>query len=158
MFLDEGLRAVETIKHSGYDAEYAAAIERSSLCHGDYSYHNVFIKKQKGYICGFEQSCVDIRLVDLYGFMRKLMEKYDWDIKLGYLMLREYDRVNTLSSQDIKILGAMFAYPEKFWKILNYYFNNNKAWIPGRSMEKLRTVVNQNRMRREFVRTLYGSR
>jgi Ser/Thr protein kinase RdoA (MazF antagonist) len=157
-FLDEGLRAVETIKHSGYDAEYAAAIERSSLCHGDYSYHNVFIKKQKGYICGFEQSCVDIRLVDLYGFMRKLMEKYDWDIKLGYLMLREYDRVNTLSSQDIKILGAMFAYPEKFWKILNYYFNNNKAWIPGRSMEKLRTVVNQNRMRREFVRTLYGSR
>ena len=157
-YLDEGLRAVETIRHSGYDAEYAAAIERSSLCHGDYSYHNVFIKKQKGYICGFEQSCVDIRLVDLYGFMRKLMEKYDWDIKLGYLMLREYDRVNTLSSQDIKILGAMFAYPEKFWKILNYYFNNNKAWIPGRSMEKLRTVVNQNRMRREFVRTLYGSR
>lgn len=64
---------------------------------------------------------MDIRLVDLYGFMRKLMEKYDWDIKLGYLMLREYDRVNTLSSQDIKILGAMFAYPEKFWKILNYY-------------------------------------
>ena len=156
-FLDEGLRAVETIKHSGYDVEYAAAIEQSRLCHGDYSYHNVFIKKQKGYICGFEQSCVDIRLVDLYGFMRKLMEKYDWDIKLGYLMLREYDRVNTLSSQDIKILGAMFAYPEKFWKILNYYFNNNKAWIPGRSMEKLRTVVNQNRMRREFVRTLYGS-
>lgn len=61
---------------------------------------------------------MDIRLVDLYGFMRKLMEKYDWDIKLGYLMLREYDRVNTLSSQDIKILGAMFAYPEKFWKYL----------------------------------------
>ena len=42
--------------------------------------------------------------------------------------------------------------------LLNYSCNNNKAWIPGRSMEKLRTVVNQNRMRREFVRTLYGSR
>ena len=76
---------------------------------------------------------------------------------MGYLMLREYDKVNTLSAQDINILGAMFAYPEKFWKILNYYFNANKAWIPNRNMDKLKTVVNQNRMRREFVRTLCGS-
>lgn len=156
-FLEEGLKAVEIIEQSGYNIEYEDAIANKKLCHGDFSYHNIFIKKQKGYVCGFEQCCVDIRLVDLYGFMRKLMEKYDWDIKMGYLMLREYDKINTLSAQDIRILGAMFAYPEKFWKILNFYFNNNKAWIPGRSMEKLRTVVNQNRMRREFVRTLYGS-
>ena len=72
-------------------------------------------------------------------------------------MLREYDKVNALSSGDIKILGAMFAYPEKFWKILNYYFNANKAWIPNKNMEKLKLAVKQNRMRREFVRTLYGS-
>ena len=50
----------------------------------------------------------------------------------------------------------MFSYPEKFWKILNYYFNANKAWIPNKNMEKLKLAVNQNRMRREFVRTLYG--
>lgn len=61
---------------------------------------------------------MDIRLVDLYGFMRKLMEKYDWDIKLGYLMLREYDRVNTLSSQDIKILGRCLPTPRNSGKYL----------------------------------------
>ena len=100
----------------------------------------------------------DVRMILFIFCIVSLQTIVLYFVKLGYLMLREYDRVNTLSSQDIKILGAMFAYPEKFWKILNYYFNNNKAWIPGRSMEKLRTVVNQNRMRREFVRTLYGSR
>ena len=156
-FLEEGLEASGVIAGSGYDKGYDDAVRTGRLCHGDFNYHNIFIRKQCGYICGFEQSCVNLRLVDLYGFMRKLMEKYDWDIKLGYLMLREYDKVNALSSGDIKILGAMFAYPEKFWKILNYYFNANKAWIPNKNMEKLKLAVKQNRMRREFVRTLYGS-
>lgn len=156
-FLEEGLETVGIIDESGYDEEYESAVKSGHLCHGDFNYHNIFVKKQDGYICGFEQSRVDIKLIDLYDFMRKLMEKYDWDIKMGYLMLREYDKVSPLSAQDIKILGAMFAYPEKFWKILNYYFNANKAWIPNRNMEKLKTVIRQNRMRREFVRTLCGS-
>lgn len=157
-YLDEGLMAVEILKSSEYESEFRYAVNENKLCHGDFNYHNIYIDSSKYLITGLSQMRSDVYIVDLYNFMRKLMEKYDWNIKMGYLMLSEYDKVNTLSVQDIGILGAMFAYPEKFWKILNYYFNNNKAWIPGRSMEKLRTVVNQNRMKREFVRTLYGSR
>lgn len=156
-FLDEGVEAAEIISGSGYEERYAEALEKRALCHGDFNYHNIFIRQQTGYICGFEQCSVNLHLADLYSFMRKLMEKYDWDIKMGYLMLREYDRVNTLSAQDIRILGAMFSYPEKYWKILNYYFNASKAWIPSRNMEKLMLAVKQNRMRREFVKTLYGA-
>lgn len=156
-YLDEGTDALERLKNSGYELRFEQAVNENKLCHGDFNYHNVYTDGSRYLITGLSHMRYDLYIVDLYCFMRKLMEKYDWDIKMGYLMLREYDKVNTLSAQDIKILGAMFAYPEKFWKILNFYFNNNKAWIPGRSMEKLRTVVNQNRMRREFVRTLYGS-
>ena len=156
-FLSEGLEAASVIRESGYDAAYQDAVSRRTLCHGDYNYHNVFVAEQQGCICGFEQCSVNLRLTDLYNFMRKLMEKYDWDVKMGYLMLREYDNIYHLSAEDVRLLGVMFSYPEKFWKILNYYFNANKAWIPNKNMEKLKLVVKQNRMRREFVRTLYGA-
>lgn len=153
-FLEEGREAAQILKSSGYEEAYGEAVAKGRLCHGDFNYHNIFMAEGRCCICGFEQCCVNLRLADLYGFMRKLMEKYDWDVKMGYLVLKEYDNVYPLSAQDVKILGAMFSYPEKFWKILNYYFNANKAWIPAKNMEKLRIVVNQNRMRREFVRTL----
>ena len=156
-YLEEGLDAMGRLKNSDYELRFEQAVNENKLCHGDFNYHNIYTDGSRYLITGFSQMRKDLYIVDLYNFMRKLMEKYDWDIKMGYLMLREYDKVNTLSAQDIRILGAMFAYPEKFWKILNYYFNANKAWIPGRSMDKLKTVVNQNRMRREFVRTLCGS-
>ena len=155
-FFAEGLEALDRLKASDYEQRLSETVQNNRLCHGDFNYHNIYTDGGEYLIAGFSQMRKDLYVVDLYNFMRKLMEKYDWDIKLGYLMLREYDCVNTLSAQDVKILGAMFSYPEKFWKILNYYFNANKAWIPNKNMEKLKLAVNQNRMRREFVRTLYG--
>ena len=156
-YLEEGLDALTRLENSDYELRFNQAVSDKKLCHGDFNYHNIYTDGDRYLITGFSQMRNDLYIVDLYNFMRKLMEKYEWDIKMGYLMLREYDKVNTLSAQDINILGGMFAYPEKFWKILNYYFNANKAWIPNRNMDKLKTVVNQNRMRREFVRTLCGS-
>lgn len=156
-FLSEGVEALDRLKGSDYESGLADAVKNNRLCHGDFNYHNIYTNGEEYLIAGFSQMRKDLYIVDLYNFMRKLMEKYDWDIKMGYLMLREYDSVNTLSAQDVRVLGAMFSYPEKFWKILNYYFNANKAWIPNKNMEKLKLAVRQNRMRREFVRTLYGS-
>lgn len=150
-FLEEGKGAMKILEDSGYLEKF---LENTYLCHGDMNYHNVFAAKNGIGICAFDKCCRNIQLVDLYNFMRKLMEKYNWDIKLGYLLLKEYDKGCALSGDDIKILGAMFAYPEKFWKVLNYYYNSNKAWIPAKSMEKLKMVVNQNPMRRAFTQTL----
>lgn len=33
---------------------------------------------------------------------------------------------------------GVFLYPEKFWKIINYYFNSNKAWSSDKNQEKLK--------------------
>ena len=46
------------------------------------------------------------------------------------------------------------AYPEKFWKLANYYYNTNKAWIPGKHMEKLEKFLGQQEKRVSFSREL----
>lgn len=38
-------------------------------------------------------------------------------------MLDEYDKVKPVSDIDLELLGVLFSFPEKFWKIINYYYN-----------------------------------
>lgn len=68
--------------------------------------------------------------------MRKILEKYDWDIQTAYKMMEEYDKIKPVSDTERALLAALFAFPEKFWKVMNYYFNSNKAWIPAKNERK----------------------
>jgi hypothetical protein len=43
------------------------------------------------------------------------------------------------------------AYPEKFWKIANHYYNSSKAWGCGRSMEKLQRLMDQETAKETFL-------
>lgn len=51
-------------------------------------------------------------------------------------LIRGYDRVRKLSPEELKYLYVYLAYPEKFWKIANRYYNSHKAWLSGRNIEK----------------------
>lgn len=124
------------------------------LCHGNYNYHNVCFGTGAPVIINFEKMNVNYQMADLYNIIRKLMEKYDWDIKLGYLLIGEYDRMRRLDVSDIEMLSYMLSYPEKFWKIMNAYYNSGKSWIPAKNCDKLKTIIGQNEKRIQFIRTL----
>lgn len=150
-FLQEGKSAME--RFLSFNGKEMNSLQ--GLCHGDYNYHNICFEKKRPVIINFERMQYGYYMSDLYHFMRKVLEKYDWDIKLGYAMLTEYDAVRPLNEESLRLLQAMFAYPEKFWKIMNGYFNSNKAWLPAKNYEKLRYVINQNEKRLAFIATIH---
>ena len=45
----------------------------------------------------------------------------------------------------------MIAYPEKYWKQVNFYFNNSKSWISEKNIEKIKKAVEQNSVRTAFA-------
>ena len=47
------------------------------------------------------------------------------------------------------------AYPEKFWKIVNFYYNSGKAWIPQRNQEKLDKLLAQEQQKKNFLETVF---
>lgn len=151
MFCDEAYETTERMNESCYEEEYDEAIKNNVLCHGSYSYHNVLCTDTGIAVTNFDRFKADCQIYDLYQFMRKILEKNDWDMALGYKMIEEYDKNKTLTDKELQILGIMFSYPEKFWKIVNYYFNSNKAWIPAKSIEKLQKCIAQQEKRRRFV-------
>ena len=84
--------------------------------------------------------------------MRKLLEKSDWSSLVGLELLNAYERENELEKEDYIQLYYRLAYPEKFWKIVNFYYNSGKAWIPGKNLEKLVKVHRQEKEKNEFLR------
>lgn len=125
------------------------------VCHGDYQYHNIIQTPGGMALINFEKCVRDNPVRDLYLFMRKLLEKNNWSQSLGDILLRSYDEEKGLTEKDYMQLYYRFAYPEKFWKIVNFYYNSGKAWIPGRNMEKLEKLLMQEKEKKDFLETIF---
>lgn len=125
--------------------------DRLFLCHGDLDQHHVLMGCGDVVFIEFNQMHLGSQMTDLYRFMRKVMEKHNWNERLGLAMMEEYDRILPIEKEDRECLYYLFLYPEKYWKQLNYYYNANKAWIPAKNVEKLRNLEEQQEGRNRFL-------
>ena len=137
-------------------AERAACLEHCTFCHGDYQYHNILRTDQGWFIMNFEKCLRDDPVRDLYLLMRKLLEKTNWSVTLGRELIDAYESERPLSVLSRTDLYYRLAYPEKFWKIVNFYYNSGKAWIPGRNLEKLEKLIAQEKEKHSFLREVFG--
>lgn len=183
-FYEQGLLAADRLTSSSYLELLTEAITQRSVCHGNYTYHNIIMVKNKtdaiaktyvppGWInkqplsvaelggCGsmiattnFEKSYIGLQICDLYQFIRKVMEKNDWDILYGSNIIEAYDRVKPISKAEINVLYLLLLYPEKFWKITNFYYNGKKSWVSGRNTQKLNIIGEQNTKKEMFLHKL----
>ena len=124
------------------------------LCHGDLDQHHVLMGNGYTAIIEYNRMHLGVQAEDLYRLMRKVMEKHGWDGDLGITMLDSYERVRPMDKQERKCLYYMFLFPEKYWKQLNFYYNTNKAWIPAKSTDKLKSLKSQESARSRFLSRL----
>lgn len=168
--LSHALHAEKMLEQLDYPSLYEACVQRGDLIHGDYNYHNILyignatekgngiqgVSDQSGIaITNFDHVSRDIQVLDLYYFLRKIMEKHNWDVNLGKQMLEAYEKVRPLSEQERRFLAVKIAYPEKFWKVANTYYCSNKAWIPEKNIEKLKRAVEQSEKKMYFLNSVF---
>ena len=152
--LEEAEWMERMLESSAYKKLRQRALEEGHFCHGEYTHHNILVNGSRMAVINFEKCSINVQINDLYHFMRKILEKQNYDFRLGIKMLRAYEEKNPLSSEEREYLGIRMEYPEKFWKLANYYYNTNKAWIPGKHMEKLEKFLGQQEKRVSFSREL----
>lgn len=154
-YLAQALEITEDWKAFAIDADLEYIKEQGMFCHGDYQYHNIIRTGDSFAIINFEKCLPDNPVRDLYLFMRKLLEKSNWSQKLGDSLLEAYSSVRPLSARSFVELYYRFSYPEKFWKIVNFYFNSGKAWIPDRNCEKLDILSGQEKEKQAFLEAVF---
>jgi len=115
------------------------------------------LSSQGGYTIAttnFEKAYIGVQIADLYHFVRKVMEKNNWDIIYGSNIIEAYDKVKSISKSELNMLYILLLYPEKFWKITNYYYNSKKSWVSSRSIQKLNSIGEQNPKKEMFLKRL----
>jgi Ser/Thr protein kinase RdoA (MazF antagonist) len=185
-FYEQGLSAAKYLSTSAYARLVEEAVKERRVCHGNYTYHNIIVLRNKAEIMSkvyvppgwinrqpltvaelgsaesslattnFEKSYIGLQIFDLYQFIRKVMEKNDWDILYGNNIIEVYDRIRRISKEELKVLYILLLYPEKFWKITNFYYNGKKSWVSGRNTQKLTMIGEQNGKKEMFLRSLEG--
>ena len=151
-YYEQALEALEYIKNTSQNENVPC------LIHGNFSYHSLLTDSplENGHFvltsfdkAGFGQQCSDF-----YYLLRKTMEKNDWNQKLGYHMIQRYLENRDNPEEERKLLRAQIMFPEKFWKITNYYYNNRKTWIPEKNIRKLFSNHDREPLKAEFVRAV----
>lgn len=151
-YFEQALEALEYIKSK-------AASDVMHLIHGNFSYHSLLTDSPLGDGCfvltSFEKAGFGQQVSDFYYLLRKTMEKNDWNQALGHQMIERYLRVRKNSDTECALIKAQIMFPEKFWKITNFYYNNRKSWIPEKNIRKLFSNHDREPLKAEFVNTVF---
>lgn len=147
--------AYACLENSEYHKLAKQSEKEGAIVHGDYNYHNVLITSEGIATTNFEHFYCGIQLTDFYYFLRKTMEKNQWNVPLGHKMIECYNRILPLSDAELEYISICIAYPEKFWKAANSYYRSRKAWISGKSLEKLEMAIRQTEEKKKFLEELF---
>lgn len=150
-FLPQAEEMSRQMKESGYKLLRTRAFAEGQICHGEYMQHNVLFDRSRLILTNFEHAHLDLPLMDISLFLRKIMEKQGWRIGAGEKYLRAYEVVRPLDEEERRILALSLSYPEKLWKLANHYYHTSKAWIPAKTMDKLKLFAGQQKERERFV-------
>lgn len=126
------------------------------FCHGDVNQHNILYENGKWHLVNFENFSYGWKMLDLANFLRKIMEKNDWDVNIGLELVRCYRDTAGFQPEEAEQLYGLLLFPEKFWKITNHYMNTRKSWISERDIEKIKKVIGQEEKRLGFMENLFS--
>lgn len=153
-FYGQAIEATTRLKELDFHKIMKTAMENGTITHGSYTYHNIMVTSKGIFTTNFDKADVGLQVFDLYYFMRKVMEKNNWDSNLSNVILEEYLTNNSLCQDEMKLLYILMLYPEKFWKVTNYYYNGKKSWVSGRIIQKLACIQQQEEIKNLFLQNL----
>lgn len=153
-FYEDCLEALEQVKTSACSQLYKEAAAAGRMVHGSYNQHKVLFSDEAVFTMDFSKSEVGLPLMDVYHFLRKTMEKNNWNPALAKELLAAYQKQRKLLPEELELLKILLLYPEKFWKVANYYNNTRKTWLSERTLKKLEDAVVQLPRRKRFLREL----
>lgn len=130
--------------------------EKEYICHGSFDQHSIWFLADSNEISitNFEKVVRGNQTMDLYHYLRKTMEKNNWDERLGLKIIEAYmDKCDT-SQECLNILKVLLQFPEKFWKIANQYYNKRKVWVCEKNYQKINSLNEQEEKRAKFIKAV----
>lgn len=142
-FIDIGEKALRELSVSSYEGLTAAAWEKKSFCHHDYTHHNIILTGGHVSIINFEYCCYELRIYDVANLIRRKMRKCGWDISKAGLIISSYNSVEPLRKEEMEVMKIILEFPQKFWRVVNRYYNSRRCWSERSYVGRLLEVIDE---------------
>ncbi len=150
-FYEVGEKALGMLLTSDYYELVEEAQENRTISHHDFNHHNIYLLNDEMFLINFEYCCYDLKVYDLVNLLRRKMRKCNWDINEAVVILNEYSRYETLSDSDMNLMKIMLMFPQKFWRVINKYYNSRKSWSEQSYLLRIQEVIDEAQCHRIFL-------
>jgi spore coat protein I len=150
-FYDIGLKSLEILYGSKYNKLIEVTKKEGMLCHHDYSYQNILIKNDRTSIINFDYCNTELKIYDLVNMLRRRMRKCNWDIHKAKLIIDTYRKIEPLENDEIKVMKSMLLFPQKFWRVINRYYNSKRCWAQKNFTSVLKDVISEKEAHIQFM-------
>lgn len=150
-FYSLGENAIQNLSASNYDKVVEKSKEEGIICHHDFTHHNIISNNTKLSVINFEYCCFELKIYDLANFIRRKMRKCNWDIKEARIIMEEYRKIEDISSDELVILKIILQFPQKFWRVVNKYYNSRRSWSEKSFISKLQEVIDEIEFHKQFL-------
>ena len=145
-FYNRGLSAINMLNTSQYYNLSKIANDEKTLCTNSFYNQNIIKKEEEYFIVDFDDIMIDLQIIDLGKFIRKLMFKkaYEWNFTFAKTLIEAYSSVRRLSKVDLEIIFALIIFPQKFWNLGQKRYIKHKKWSETKYLHKLNKIVRYN--------------
>jgi len=150
-YIDEIKKSIDMLEGAGY-YKLCSEDDKIAVCHNDLAYHNILINSGEAYFIDFDYAMIDIKVHDLCNFINKVIKNFAFDIDKAKLIVKNYCKTNSLSSREIKVLGAMLTFPYDFYTISRDYYARRKEWDESVFLDRMRKKASYKKDRQEFLK------
>lgn len=150
-FLPMAEQAITKLKGSSYLDLVARAQIIKPFCHGDPAARNFIITpEQQVFMIDFDSCRLDLPIMDLIKFTRRVMKKYHWRYQTAQLLFDSYQAVYPLTQNELEVIKAVFYFPQKFWRLSIRYFHEHGRYTDERSFQKFKKFLRNKAQLAQF--------
>lgn len=141
-------RGFDTLKGSRYGEICKKARIDNTICHHDYTYHNLIIDPEgKVNVIDFDYSCHELPVYDLASLIQKILRRFNYDADMAMELIEDYGSIAPLSRDDLVLMLSLFEFPQRFWRVTERYYKGKTDWDEKTFISKYNDIV----IMKEFI-------
>jgi spore coat protein, CotS family len=142
LFLSMAEKAIAKLKQSSYPNLVERTKVYKTFCHGDPAARNfILTPNQRIFIIDFDNCQLDLPIIDLIRFARRVLKKCHWRYQIAKLIMDSYQSVTPLSFAEIEVMKAIFYFPQKFWRLAVRYFHPHQQYSADKLLRHFRQYL-----------------
>lgn len=146
-----GEEAIGMLKRSDYNALVKKTYEEGLFCHHDYTHSNIIIDNDITSVINFALCSFELKIYDLANLLRRKLRKCDWDVNEAKVIVDAYRTVEPISEEEFYVMRIMLQFPQKFWRVVNKYYNSRRCWRNRTFERKFNEVIDEIECHKRFL-------